>query len=92
MKMIDVNHVKKETSIIVTIVMLISGFLGGVFYSVLKTPSGTSQYTGSQSPGQPSQDSQQQANRIVALEQEIAALKDQPLTSQFPGSEFNQAK
>jgi len=76
MKMTDVNYFKKETVIIVTIVMLVIGFLGGVFYSALKTPSGTSQYSGTQSAGQPPQDSQQQANRIVALEQEIAANPD----------------
>ena len=76
MKMTDINYVKKETAIMVTIVALVIGFLGGVFYSTLKSPSSAPQYSGAQSAGQPSQDSQQQANRIVALEQEIAVNPD----------------
>ena len=73
MKKTDTNFVKKETAIIVTIIALVIGFLGGVFYSALKSPSGTSQYSGSQSTGQPSQNDQQQVNRILALEQEVTA-------------------
>jgi cytochrome c-type biogenesis protein CcmH/NrfG len=73
MKKKNPGLVKKEIAIIVTIVALVIGFLGGIFYSALKTPSGASQYSGSQSTGQPSQDSQQRANRILALEQEITA-------------------
>ncbi len=76
MKKQNSDFVKKETVIIVTIIMLVIGFLGGVFYSALKTPTSTSQYTGSQSTGQPAQDSQQQANRIFSLEQEIATSPD----------------
>jgi cytochrome c-type biogenesis protein CcmH/NrfG len=68
--------VKKEIAIIVTIVALIIGFLGGVFYSALKTPTGTSQYSGSQSAGQATQNNQQQVNRMLVLEQEIAANPD----------------
>ncbi|UCE94446.1 MAG: tetratricopeptide repeat protein [Flavobacteriaceae bacterium] len=76
MKNRDTNLIKKEIAIVVTIVALVIGFLGGVFYSALKSPSGTSQNAGTQSTGQPSQNVQQQANRILALEQEIAANPD----------------
>ena len=76
MKKTDAVSVKKETAIVVTVVSLVLGFLGGVFYSSLKTPTDASQFTGSQSAGQPSGDSQQQANRIAALEQEIANIPE----------------
>ena len=76
MKNKDTNLVKKEIAIVVTIVALVIGFLGGVFYSALKSPSGTSQNAGTQSTGQPSQNVQQQANRILALEQEVTSNPD----------------
>jgi len=76
MKKTDTNLVKKEIAIVITVVALAVGFLGGIFYSALNTPSGSSQSTGSQSTGQTSQDTQQQANRVLALEQEIAANPD----------------
>ncbi|MFC1837571.1 tetratricopeptide repeat protein [Thermodesulfobacteriota bacterium] len=76
MKKTDANFVKKETAILVTIVALVIGFLGGIFYSALKSPSGTSQYSGSQTTGQSSQNVQQQTNRALILEQEIVANPD----------------
>ena len=76
MKMADVNYIKNETAIMVTIVALVIGFLGGVFYSALNSPPGGPQYSVAQSTGQPSQDSQQQADRTSALEQELSANPD----------------
>ncbi len=73
MKKTDTNLVKKEIAILITAVALAVGFLGGIFYSVLNSPSGSGQNPVSQSTGQLPQDTQQQANRILALEQEIAA-------------------
>ncbi len=76
MKTKDTNLVKKEIAIIVTIVALAAGFLSGIVYSAFKSPADSSQYSGSQSTGQPSQNAQQQANRILDLEKEVAANPD----------------
>lgn len=76
MKKTDKNLVKKEIAIIIAVVALAAGFLGGIVYSAFNTPSGSPQYSGSQSTGQPPQDTQQQANRALALEQELTANPD----------------
>lgn len=67
---------KKHILIIVATVTLAGVILGGVVSSIFNSPSGSRQYSGSQSIGQPSQDTQQQANRILALEQKVAANPD----------------
>ncbi len=74
MKKTDTNLVKKEVAIIIIIVALVVGFLGGIFYSAFNSSSGSPQY--SQSTGQPSLNAQQQSNRILALEKEVASNPD----------------
>ena len=75
----DGNFVKKEFMLIVALVALVIGFLGGIFYSAFQAgPSGSVQ-TASAPSGPPQQQQQQQPNlsneqarRILSLEQEVA--------------------
>jgi cytochrome c-type biogenesis protein CcmH/NrfG len=69
--------IKKETTLIVALIALVVGFLGGIFYSALQSPSGTVQ-TASAPGGPPQQQSQanmtnEQARAILSLEQEVTA-------------------
>ena len=68
------NFVKKETMLVVALVAMVVGFLGGVFYSAMKSgPSGSVQ-TASAPPQQQQQPgmSNEQARTILQLEQEVA--------------------
>ena len=69
--------VKKETMLIVALITLVVGFLGGIFYSAMKSPSGNVQ-TASAPPSSSQQQSQsnisdEQARAILSLEQAVAA-------------------
>ena len=69
--------VKKETMLIVVLIALVVGFLGGIFYSAMKSPSGNVQ-TASAPPSSSQQQSQsnisdEQARAILSLEQAVAA-------------------
>ena len=76
MKKTDTNLVKKEIAVLITAVALAVGFLGGIFYSAYNTSSGSGQIPVSQSTGPSPDNSLQQANKILALEQEIEANPD----------------
>ena len=76
MKKTNTDSVKKEIVIIITIVAFVSGFLGGIIYSALKSPTGPSRYPGPQATGIPSQDTPLPTDRILELEQEMAANPD----------------
>ena len=70
--------VKKETMMIVALVGLVIGFLGGIFYSAVQSPSGRVQTasvpSGQSAPPQSQQNmSDEQAKAILSLEQEVAA-------------------
>ena len=71
------NYVKKETMLVVALVTLVIGFLGGVFYSALKTgPTGGVPTASAPSPPQQQQQSgltSEQAQTILSLEQAVAA-------------------
>jgi cytochrome c-type biogenesis protein CcmH/NrfG len=73
MQKIDSNSIKKEAVIVIALVAFIGGFLAGVIYSAVKSPTVPVQYNGAQSVGQPSKSIQQQSDQIFALEQELAA-------------------
>lgn len=69
--------VKKETMLIVALIALVVGFLGGIFYSAMQSPSGNVQ-TASAPPPPSQQQSQsnisnEQARAILSLEQAVAA-------------------
>ena len=69
--------VKKETMLMVALIALVVGFLGGIFYSAMKSPSGNVQ-TASAPPSSSQQQSQsnisdEQARAILSLEQAVAA-------------------
>ena len=69
--------VKKETMLIVVLIALVVGFLGGIFYSAMQSPSGRVQ-TASAPPSPSQQQSQsnmsdEQARAILSLEQAVAA-------------------
>lgn len=69
------EHVKKETVIIVALACLVIGFLGGIVFSIYKSPA-----TAPAPASAPTQQTQQQqgpsqqlATKILALERELAA-------------------
>jgi len=72
MTTIDSNYLKKETVIIIAVVALVSGFFGGIVFSVFQSPSQTPQYAGSQPGAQTPDFTGQQASQILALEKEVA--------------------
>lgn len=69
--------VKKETMLIVALVALVIGFLGGIFYSALQSPSGGVPKVSAPTAPPPQQSQQnmsnEQAKAILSLEQEVAA-------------------
>lgn len=72
------GYVKKETMLLVALAALVTGFLAGIVFSVYKAP--TSPPATVQRPVAPAQRmpqqqglSQEQADRILALEKELAA-------------------
>ncbi|MCF6291580.1 MAG: tetratricopeptide repeat protein [Desulfobacterales bacterium] len=71
------NYVKRETLYIAVFVALVTGFLGGVFYSALKSgPAGQVPAGPPAQAAAPDQISTDQAERMLALEQEVAADPD----------------
>ncbi|MCF6290938.1 MAG: tetratricopeptide repeat protein [Desulfobacterales bacterium] len=76
MKKTDTASVKKEIVIIITIVAFISGFLGGIIYSALKSPAGPSSYPDSGAAAIPARDIPLPTDRIAELEQELAVDPD----------------
>lgn len=78
MKDIDKStYVKKETMLLIALIAVVAGFLGGIVFSVYY--SGPEQSVRSSAPGTASQDralTEQQANRILALEKEVTANPD----------------
>jgi cytochrome c-type biogenesis protein CcmH/NrfG len=73
MTTIDSKYLKQETVIIIAVVALVSGFFGGIVFSVFQSPSQAPQYAGSQPGGQAPGFTEQQASQILALEKEVAA-------------------
>ena len=77
-KSVETGLVKKETTMIVALIALVVGFLGGIFYSAMQSsPSGPARQTASGPPPQQQQQQQpgfsnEQARRVLALEQEVA--------------------
>lgn len=72
------GHVKKETMLLVALAALVTGFLAGIVFSVYKAPTSppaTMQRQAGPPQGMPSQQgfSQEQANKILALEKEVTA-------------------
>jgi cytochrome c-type biogenesis protein CcmH/NrfG len=70
------NFVKKEIMFIVALITLVIGFLGGVFYSALQSGPERVQQTTSAPPPPAQQQSgmtNEQAQNILTLEQEVAA-------------------
>ena len=68
--------VKKETALLIAVVALVTGFLGGVVFSVYYTGSGQTVQSSAPHPSSssPAQDlTAQQAEGILALEKEVAA-------------------
>lgn len=66
------NLVKKETLYMVAFICLVVGFLGGIVFSVMKSPAPTSQTALSPQSGQP-QLTPDQINTMLALEREVSA-------------------
>lgn len=70
------GYVKKETMLLVALAALVTGFLGGIVFSVYKSPAPPITAQGPSLPQQqaPQQQgfSQDQADRILALEKEVA--------------------
>lgn len=73
MQNIDSNSVKKKAVVVFVLIAFVCGFLAGIIYCAFETPSTTIQPTGSQSAGQSLQTIQQQADKILVLEQELDA-------------------
>jgi len=76
MKDIDKSvYVKKETMLLVALIAVVAGFLGGIVFSVYY--SGSDQSVSSSAPGRSASQgksiTEQQANRILVLEKEVAA-------------------
>jgi cytochrome c-type biogenesis protein CcmH/NrfG len=70
------GQVKKETALLIAVVAVVTGFLGGIVFSVYYT--GSSQTVQSSAPSPPSSSpaqgfTSQQAAGILALEKEVAA-------------------
>ncbi len=70
------NTVKRETMLVVAFIALVVGFLGGALVTVYKmSPKSTMQQTAmipGQAPNEQQQISPQEADKILALEQEVA--------------------
>jgi len=69
--------VKKETMLIVALIALVVGFLGGIFYSAIQSPTGSVQTASAPPPPSPQQSqpniSSEQARTILSLEQAVSA-------------------
>jgi len=76
------DYVKKETMLVVVFIALVAGFLGGVIYSAMKSPSpvgpvpSRAPQTQQQAPAPQSGFSQEDAARALSLEREVAANPD----------------
>jgi len=76
------DYVKKETMLVVVFIALVAGFLGGVIYSAMKSPSpvgpvpSRAPQTQQQAPDPQSGFSQEDAARALSLEREVAATPD----------------
>ena len=68
--MADTNLMKKETVLLVALGALVVGFLGGVVFSSFKTP-GYQPTASAPQQQQPQQFDQQQAQQVLALEQQV---------------------
>ncbi len=76
MKKTNSDSVKKEMVVIITIVALVSGFLGGIIYSALRSPAVPAQYPSPRATAVPAPDTPLPADRIAELEQELAVDPD----------------